>query len=476
MKSFYSRYQPRYLRSLTYMLQLSEYNVGDYLDWYHRTRDFSHIERRKHLVHTSKAILIWALAWVIQIGLYALVIVVALHLTEPISYIVAVAGIIAAPYLTAYLIIIPLILVGFFIQRPIELRITRRARHQLASHKAIKIAVAGSFGKTSMREILRTVLAEGKKVAAPPHSYNTPLGIARFIEGLTGDEEILVFELGEYYPGDVKKLCQLTQPELGVITGINEAHLHKFKHLDRTVGTIFELADWLGNRPLYINGESPLANENARSGNILYDREGAGDWSVESSYTGLNGTSFTLTNNGKQFPIHSRLLGVHQIGPLVASAAIAARLGLTPEQIAAGLNAVQPFDHRLQPQVDAEGITTLDDSYNGNPSGVKAVIDFLETLKGHRRFYVTPGLVEMGPRTADVHKEIGRQLAEAEIEEVVLIRNSATPYIEQGLRQAAFKGHVTWFDDGPSAFKALPQLTVKGDVVLLQNDWPDQYS
>ena len=120
-------------------------------------------------------------------------------------------------------------------------------------------------------------------------------------------------------------------------------------------------------------------------------------------------------------------------------------------------------------------MVTLDDSYNGNPDGVKAVIEFLGSLKDHRRFYVTPGLVEMGGRTEQVHKEIGKRLAQAHIEKVVLIKNSVTPYLAQGLHEAHYDGEVVWFDDALSAFAALPHLTVKGDVVLLQNDWPDQY-
>ena len=106
---------------------------------------------------------------------------------------------------------------------------------------------------------------------------------------------------------------------------------------------------------------------------------------------------------------------------------------------------------------------------------MKAVIDFLASLKGYRRFYVTPGLVEMGDTTKAIHKEIGRQLSEADIEKVILIRNSVTSYIEEGLRENHFKGEIMWFSDALAAFAALPHLTVQGDVVLLQNDWPDQY-
>ena len=174
--------------------------------------------------------------------------------------------------------------------------------------------------------------------------------------------------------------------------------------------------------------------------------------------------------------MESGLLVLHQIGPLSAAADMAFLLGLTPEQIQKGVKKIKPFDHRLEPKMDSSGVITLDDSYNGNPDGAGAVIDFLASLKNHRRFYVTPGLVEMGFRIDVVHKEIGDKLAKAQIEKVILIKNSVTPYIERGLKEAGFKGEIRWFNDALSAFNALPSLTVKGDIVLLQNDWPDQYA
>jgi UDP-N-acetylmuramoyl-tripeptide--D-alanyl-D-alanine ligase len=242
------------------------------------------------------------------------------------------------------------------------------------------------------------------------------------------------------------------------------------------VKTIYELADYLDDKPTYVSGESELAKKNARAGHILYSRAGAGDAKVENEKTDLSGTSFTLVTGSARMELTSSLLGLHQVGPLAAAADIARRLGLTPQEIRAGIAKTRPFDHRLEPTTDAAGVITLDDSYNGNPDGVQAVIQFLASLTRHRRFYVTPGLVEMGARTEAVHKEIGRALAQAKIEKVILIRNSVTPYIEQGLKKAGYGGEVLWFEEALQAFAALPHLTVAGDVVLLQNDWPDQYA
>ena len=157
-----------------------------------------------------------------------------------------------------------------------------------------------------------------------------------------------------------------------------------------------------------------------------------------------------------------------------AAADIASRLGLTPEQVLEGIAATKPFEHRMQPRTEG-GVTIIDDSYNGNPDGAAAAIDFLSKING-RRFYVTPGLVEMGARSPEVHREIGAKLAEARIEKVVLMRNSATPFIEQGLHEAKYAGEVIWFDDMLAAISALPHLTIPSDVILIQNDWPDQYA
>ena len=261
---FLSRYRPRHIRSLIYMLQSCEYNVHDYLAWYWRTKDFSRVERRKTLVKTPKVLILTACAYAI-----ILLLIVLAGITFQSAPIISLATVILAPYILAYGIIIPVWLAEL-LQKPFEYGLMIQASKKLAGHKGLKIAIAGSFGKTSMREILKAVLGEGKRVASPPFSYNTPLGICRFVSGLKGDEEVLIFELGEYYPGDVRKLCELIDPEIGVITGVNEAHLEKFRTLEKTTGTIFELAEYLKDKPVYVNGENELARKNASEKHIIY--------------------------------------------------------------------------------------------------------------------------------------------------------------------------------------------------------------
>lgn len=475
IKKYISRFHPRYIRSLVYMLQTTEYKLGDYFKWLQRVKDFRIVEVRKQLVLTPKARLLQLLGWISLFGFYLDALSLLWGTASPLRVLQAGVLIIFTPVILAYWLGV-LAWVVAVVQRPYEWLLIQRAKKILAVHPGVTIGIAGSYGKTSMREMLKTILLPGKTVAAPPHSYNTPIAIAKFIQSLSGQEQVLIFELGEYYPGDVRKLCEFVRPSVGMITGINEAHLEKFKTLEATQKTIFELADFVGADNTFVNGENELAAQPAQDKAKVYTRQGIGEWRVEGPKSSLDGTSFTILADQSRHLVHSKLLGLHQIGPLVASARIALELGLSWEEITAGIAATRPFDHRLEPKTDASGVTTLDDSYNGNPDGVKAVIEFLASLSGSRRWYVTPGLVEMGSRAEEVHMEIGRLLAQAKIEKVVLINNSVTPFIERGLQAAHFSGEIIWFPTALEAFAALPQMTVKGDVMLLQNDWPDQYA
>ena len=117
----------------------------------------------------------------------------------------------------------------------------------------------------------------------------------------------------------------------------------------------------------------------------------------------------------------------------------------------------------------------IDDAYNGNPDGAHEAIDVLEQFKDRRKVYVTPGLVEMGSKTEEVHMELGQRLAEvADI--VVLVNTPVAPYVKKGLEERNFvMDNLHVFETPESTYSSLQSLLKKGDVVILQNDWPDNY-
>ena len=362
-----------------------------------------------------------------------------------------------------------------------------RARRRLKALPGLKIiAVAGSYGKTTAKSALAKVLEQKYRVAATADSINTPLGIAEFIRHkISAETEFAVIELGEHYPGDIRELCGIIKPDIGVITGINESHLERMGSLKAIIGTVFELADGVkSGGKLAINIDDKNVRDNYAAympaGNALFysgenDSRFAGAIRNFSFDEQTLANSFDLELGGESARVSSRILGgyIRQIAGLCA--VVGQLAGLNLAQIAAGISSIEPVKHRLEPIMNSRGLLIIDDGYNGNPDGVREAINLLMKFKSRRKVFVTPGLVELGQSSPEIHREIGRQLASA-ADLAILIKNSVTPYIEEGfLGAGGDKSKIAWFDTAPEAHKQLGGLLKPNDVILFQNDWGDQY-
>jgi UDP-N-acetylmuramoyl-tripeptide--D-alanyl-D-alanine ligase len=146
---------------------------------------------------------------------------------------------------------------------------------------------------------------------------------------------------------------------------------------------------------------------------------------------------------------------------------------MTDDEIKSGIEKTKPFDHRMQPYV-LGGAHVIDDTYNGNIEGVEAGLVLLKNLDAKRRIYVTPGLVEQGSKMREIHEKMGRLIAEV-ADVVVLMNNSVTMHIQNGLKEAGFSGVLKIVDDPLEFYKNLEHFIAAGDIVLMQNDWTDNY-
>lgn len=476
MKYFWTRYLFSYPGTLLYMLQNTEYRLAPYVAWFNRTDDFRSVMKRRGLDMTNKVRLLAVFMWTVLAILYVIALswlYMAIS-TMSIWWLLGALGLVlSTPFILGYGIIVPLFIGWVVIQKPKERAMIRRAKNALTTHTGRRIAIAGSYGKTTAKELLLSILAEGKKVAATPGNMNTAIGISRFVNKLKGNEEVLIFELGEEKVGDVRKLSELTQPDFGVITGINEAHLSSFKTLERTVGTIFELADFVADDKLYVNKESQLVREHAKDTHKAFGAKGVDGWEVTDVSTSIKGTQFTMTKGDVTVNAETALIGKHTVGITAAAIAIASELGVSPTHIEKGLRKLRPFEHRMELR-SVHGASVIDDTYNGNSEGVKVGLAFLAEVEAKRRVYVTPGLVEQGDKTKYVHEKIGEQAA-VSADVVVLMKNSVTEYIKTGLRRKNFKGKLVEIDDPLEFYTHLEHFVAVGDIVLMQNDWTDNY-
>jgi UDP-N-acetylmuramoyl-tripeptide--D-alanyl-D-alanine ligase len=319
------------------------------------------------------------------------------------------------------------------------------------------IGVVGSYGKTTMKEALYAVLSQKFQTVMTPENINTPLGIAAVIQKrITTHTQIFIVEMGEYTKGDIAGICTLVRPAIGVITGINEAHLERMGTIETAVSSIFELAEQMDQTGLLVlNGDSRLVAEHYQS------------------YVTQQTVYLASSRLPNQYP--TKLLGRYAAGVMDAVARVATHLGLSENEIRMGTAAVQPIPHRLQPIPGGGGVLVIDDSYNGNPDGVAEAIYTLSTFTGRRKIYITPGLVEMGSKTEQVHVQIGTELAPV-ADLVVLIQTSVTPFIIQGLRTHGFpEKNILIYDSMLTVQKRMHEFVRPHDVVLFQNDWPDNY-
>ena len=478
MKQLFSLYSPRYPLTLAYMLQASEYRGGAYLKWLWRTRDFSSVQYRRQLDKTSYAkmlllVLAGGMALEILAGISLIILGVSGIMAGGLEF--GLALIVVYPLIWSHLVILPLEIGRLLIVEPKQKQQIRQSETIFHKHPAVKIAVAGSYGKTSMKEVLNTVLSEGKRVAATIANENVPVSHAKFASKLAGDEDVLIIEYGEGEPGDVKRFASVTNPTHAVITGLAPAHLDKYKTLNAAGEDIFSLADFLNGKNVYVNAESEPARKFFKASFIKYDQQGVAGWKVGQVNVSIDGISFTLSKGNKSFKLSSRLIGRHQIGVLSLAAVLANDLGLTAKQIETGIANTMPFEHRMQPY-KLSGAWIIDDTYNGNIDGVKAGTELLKELKARRKIYVTPGLVEQGPEKEAVHKQLGRYIAAANPELVVLMKNSVCEFIQDGLREAEYTGQVKIETNPLNFYTNLEHFVAKDDLVLMQNDWTDNYA
>lgn len=473
IREIISFYRPSYPRALVYMLQSTEYRVKPYLYWYWHTNDFSQVEHRRSLDRTGPAkLLLAALYGGIAVQLLCAALIVVLSGGSHWAYGLALA--LVTPVLWAHLIAVPLALGHLIIIAPRHQRLITESKKIFADHGGIKIAVAGSYGKTSMKELLLTVLSEGKTVTATPGNKNVSVSHAYFAARLTGKEDIVIIEYGEGKPGDVTRFAAITHPTHAVITGIAPAHLDQYKTIEDAATDIFSVQKFVQPDRLYVNKESPLAQPYISKQAQTYSHEGALGWKVKDVHIALNGMDFTLVKGTKRLELHTGLVGRHHLGPLSLAAALAHEFGLTDQQIKSGIAKTVPYEHRMQPYLLADA-WIIDDTYNGNIEGVRAGTALLRELSATRKIYVTPGLVDQGVEGQQVHHEMGTLIAQAKPDVVVLMQNSATRDIKAGLEAAGYSGGLVVQDDPLDFYRNLPSFVAAGDVVLMQNDWTDNY-
>jgi len=370
-----------------------------------------------------------------------------------------------------------------FINKPIEKAVNRHfindAKKILKSCPDLKIiGVTGSYGKTSVKYYLNTLLKAKYNVLMTPESYNTPMGVVMTIRNsLKATHEIFICEMGAKKVGEIKEICDIVYPHHGVITSIGPQHLETFKSLENVKSTKFELAEALPKGGLlFLNGDDEnVTGYNKNKDAITYSLKN-GDYTAFDISVSEKGTTFSVkAPNGDVGSFTTKLIGEHNVLNITGAVAIAHTMGVSMTELKPQVRKLECVPHRLQ-LIDKGNALIIDDAYNSNPSGTKAALNTLSLITGFK-ILVTPGMVELGEKQEECNFEFGSNAAKV-CDYVVLVGKRQTESIQKGLIKAGYPQEKFFVADsiGEALTKAYA-VNSGGQkrVILLENDLPDNY-
>ncbi len=338
---------------------------------------------------------------------------------------------------------------------------------------AMVAAITGSNGKTTVKEMLASIMARKGKVLATQGNLNNEVGLPLTLLRLQ-DEEYAVVEMGANHPGEIDTLTHIARPDVAVITNAGRAHLEGFGSLEgvaRAKGEIISGVVETGTFVLNADDDfAALWREQAGSRRVVsFGFDGSAD--VSSSIAELRPewradgffNCFPVCTPTGEFEVELGLAGIHNCRNALAAIAVAGVMGAGPDEIRAGLKDVRPVKGRLCPVIGADGVQIIDDSYNANPDSVAAAIDVLAGMGGaeQRRFLVLGELAEVGAGIEEDYRQLGERARESGVDRVYAV--------------GAASAVASSFGQGGHGFKQKEQLLEQlkrelrsGDMVLIK--------
>lgn len=459
-----------------YIYQILEYKSGEFLIWFLKNPFKRNLQKKHKLQWTQKA------------KLLAFFGITLLILDSVITSYLLTGGfwlsLILLPVKSLYSLLF--LIVSQILISPIEYyqkqKILTLAEEKLLRLKSLKVvAITGSFGKTSTKDILYTLLWKKYYAVKTPKSFNTPLGIAQTVlEDIKENTQIFICEVGAYKIGEIKKIASLIKPTIGIITAIAPQHLQKFGSLENIAKAKFELPQSLDNNGLAIlNSNYQEIKELAstvKAKTIFYGTQNDPFYATNIK-SGIKETSFTIHTPKGETDIHIPLIGEHHVQNFLAATAAALQLGLTIPEIKERAKLLLPTPHRMEIKKIGNMIL-IDNSFNTNPKSAEASLSLLVSFKENRKIVITPGFVELGKEAAKTNQEFGHEIR-CLADEVIIVGENAKKDLLEGMKDIySNPEEFVHFAKNTQEALVLAQELTQGveTVVLLENDLPDQYS
>jgi UDP-N-acetylmuramoyl-tripeptide--D-alanyl-D-alanine ligase len=367
----------------------------------------------------------------------------------------------------------PLEVPTLVVRDPLE-AMQRLARWTLVrddSPAPLVVGITGTVGKTTTKDALATVLRyAGKRVSATAGNFNNEIGLPLTVLAADQRTEILVLEMGATHPGDIKHLCTIAPPQVGILTAISPVHLDSFGSLEDLAAAKGELALALPEDGTLV---SPASAPDTATGagrallRITFDIQGAGaaDLSASDIEEREEGLRFVARLGERSAEVRSPVFGTHLVEPLLAALGGALALGLDLEECARGVSRLRRTGLRGEVYRLRDNIVVYDDSYNASPAAVAAVLRYgaQQAARQDRRLVaVLGGMFELGATARAYHREAGRLAEETGVDMLVCVGDEARWYAE------AFTGKTLFYKDAEEAADRLGETLQPGDYVIVK--------
>lgn len=371
------------------------------------------------------------------------------------------------------------------LEHAIHGRFLAQAGHRMRRYPGRVVGITGSYGKTTTKFITAALLGRRYSVLKTPDGVNTTMGITRVVrEDLRDDHRFFVVEVAAYGPGEIREVCDILRPALGILTAVGVQHLERFGSTERIAEAKYELIASLPAGGLAIvNADDPaclrLADRARTEGRrtLLY---GIGEDERTLDVRGKNvklsskGSAFCVETHAGTALFETRLLGSWNIANILGATAAALECGVPLGDIREGVSSLTPPPKRLEVREEG-GVVKLIDVANANPLGAKTALEVLSQFEGGAKILITPGLVELGRIEAEENRRLGRAAA-AVCDYVVLVGPRQTLPLREGLREGGFsESRILVARHSDEVADCLKEIARPGDILLYENRLPDTY-
>ena len=358
-----------------------------------------------------------------------------------------------------------------------------KAKNKIEKIKSLSgvkvIVITGSYGKTSTKEFLSTILSKKFRVLKTNEHQNSEIGVAKCIlQDLKPSHQIFVAEVGAYDKGKVKEVCNILEPKIGIVTGVNEQHLALFGSMENLLSAEggLELADALSERGLLVvNGDNKYcldlykkANNKTKKIYSLSNKMIDPDIWSDSITVHKDQISFlAIDRSGELAHFGVKVLGKQNVQNLLGAILIAKELGMSFQEISDACKDISQEQAGMTLKQGKHGIDIIDSSYSANPDGVFADLDYLSIFSG-KKIVVMPCLIELGEKSSEIHEKIGRKIGEI-CDLAIITSKDKFKEIKNGALAAGMFEKNFLFCDNPQDICSIITLFCKsGDAVLLE--------